>query len=388
MSTHTLRTPSYRIHKPSGQAVVTLDGRDIYLGRHGSQASRTEFDRLLAEWLSNGRRLPTPIVDATSDLTVNELLIAYLSHVDSYYVKNGKPTKEPANIRLAIRPLRRLYGSTLAKEFGPKGLKAVRQATIDADICRSEVNRRTGRVVRAFKWAVGEGMIPPSVHQALQVVPGLRRGRTDVRESEPIKPVPEAFVDAVRPHVARQVWAMIELERLSGMRPGEVCSMRTIDIDRTVSVWIYTPESHKTEHHGRERRIYLGPKAQEILRPWLKTELTAYLFSPAEAEAERRAEQRKNRKTRVQPSQQNRRKRKPQKTTGERYSVDSYRRAIEYGIKRANRLAKKSGGQSIRALASASTSPQRGDSAPSGVRPGRYPGSFGPFQPGCHGGLR
>src|SRR5262249_42641764 len=24
------RTPSYRLHKPSGQAVVTLDGRDIY----------------------------------------------------------------------------------------------------------------------------------------------------------------------------------------------------------------------------------------------------------------------------------------------------------------------------------------------------------------------
>jgi hypothetical protein len=27
------RIPSYREHKPSGQAVVTLNGRDHYLGR-------------------------------------------------------------------------------------------------------------------------------------------------------------------------------------------------------------------------------------------------------------------------------------------------------------------------------------------------------------------
>ncbi len=205
-----------------------------------------------------------------------------------YYVKNGKPTTEPVNIRLAIRPLRQLYGHTLAREFGPLRLKTVRQAMIDSGLCRSEINKRVRHVLRAFKWAVGEEMVPPSLHHGLKAVPGLRRGRADVRESEPVRPVPDAFVDAIRPHVSRQVWAMVELQRLSGMRPGEVCSMRTIDVDTSGRVWIYTPESHKTEHHGRERRIYLGPKAQEILRPWLRPELTAYLFSPAEAEAERR----------------------------------------------------------------------------------------------------
>ena len=45
-----VRTPSYRLHKPTGQAVVTLDGRDLYLGRHGSPESRTEYDRLVTEW--------------------------------------------------------------------------------------------------------------------------------------------------------------------------------------------------------------------------------------------------------------------------------------------------------------------------------------------------
>jgi integrase len=85
-------------------------------------------------------------------------------------------------------------------------------------------------------------------------------------------------------HVARQVWVMVELQRLTGMRPGEVCNMRTIDIDTSGRVWTYSPERHKTEHHGKVRRIYLGPTAQDILRPWLRTELKAYLFSPAEAQ--------------------------------------------------------------------------------------------------------
>jgi integrase len=276
-----------------------------------------------------------------ADLTINEMLLAYLTHADSYYVKNGKPTTEPVNIRLALRPLRQLYGHTPAREFGPLRLKAVRQAMIDAGLCRSEINKRVRHLLRAFKWAGGEEMVPPSLHHGLKAVPGLRRGRSDVRESEPVRPVPDAFVDAIRPHVSRQVSAMVQLQRLTGMRPGEVCSMRTIDVDTSGRVWIYTPESHKTEHHGRKRRIYLGPAAQENLRPWLRPELTAYLFQPREAEAERRAEQRRNRVSRVQPSQQYRRKRRPRKAPGQRYNAGTYRQAIEYGIAKANAEAKR-----------------------------------------------
>jgi hypothetical protein len=55
-----VRTPSYRLHKPSGQAVVTIAGKDFYLGRFGDPASKAEYDRLIAEWLTNGRRLPCP----------------------------------------------------------------------------------------------------------------------------------------------------------------------------------------------------------------------------------------------------------------------------------------------------------------------------------------
>jgi integrase len=293
-----LRAASYRHHKPSGQAVVTLDGRDFYLGKFGTTESRAEYDRLLDEWLANGRRLPAAASGKGADTTINELILAYLHLADAYYVKNGKPTTEPVDIRLALRPLRRLYGDTLAIDFGPLALKTVRQSMIESGLCRSEVNKRIRHVVRAIKWAVGEEIVPPSVHHGLRAVSGLRRGRADVRESEPVKPVPDAFVDAIRPHVSRQVWAMIQLQSLSGMRPGEVCIMRSCDLDTTGRVWAYRPESHRTEHHGRERRIHLGPQAQEILLPWLRAELA---WIPTEGELPNKMP-RTYKRTRIAPS--------------------------------------------------------------------------------------
>ena len=331
------RTPSYRLHKPTGLAVVTLDGRDFYLGGHGSPESRAEYDRMVAEWLINGRRLVAPATGGNpgSDLTVNEMVLAYLGYADGYYVKRGRPTVEPGNIRLALRPLRKLYGHTMAREFGPLSLKAVRRAMVEGGLCRLEINRRIGRVVRAFKWGVSEEMIPPSVHQALQTVPGLRHGRSEVRESEPVRPVPEASIEAIGPHVCRQVWAMVQLQTLTGMRPGEVTTMRACDLDIGGNVWAYVPETHKTEHRGRERRIYLGPQVQKLLRPWLAQRPSGYLFSPADATAERMAGLRQRRKTPVQPSQRSRAKARPSKSPGDRYSVESYRRAVSAGCAKA-----------------------------------------------------
>ena len=66
-------TPSYRLHKPSGQAVVTLSGKDHYLGRFGSPESRDAYDRLLAEWLANSRRPAPPPDDGIGFVPMNEL---------------------------------------------------------------------------------------------------------------------------------------------------------------------------------------------------------------------------------------------------------------------------------------------------------------------------
>ena len=38
--------PSYRLHKPSGCGVVTLNDRDVSLGRFNTAESRAKYDRL------------------------------------------------------------------------------------------------------------------------------------------------------------------------------------------------------------------------------------------------------------------------------------------------------------------------------------------------------
>ncbi len=62
---------------------------------------------------------------------------------------------------------------------------------------------------------------------------------------------------------------MVRFQRLTGCRPIEVCLVRPCDVDTSGQVWVFRPESHKTEHHGRDRTICIGPKAQDILRKYL-----------------------------------------------------------------------------------------------------------------------
>ena len=337
MSAAPTRTPSYRLHKPTGQAVVTLGSRDIYLGKHGSPESHQRYDQLIVEWISKGR--PRRVVDQSGsvpvDLTITEIMVVYLKFADGYYRKGDSPSPEVDNIRHALRPLRRLYGHTPAKEFGPLALKAVREEMIANELCRNQINQRLGRIVRLFKWAVSEELVPASVHQALRTVSGLKRGRSEARESVPVQPVSDQQVEAVRPYVSRQVAAMVELLRLTGMRPGEVCLMRGSDIERSHQVWIYKPHDHKTAYRGKSRTIALGPKAQQVLQAWFQSDPTAYLFSPAEAVAERRAQQRLARATKVQPSQSSRSKTNPQRKPGNRYTTRSLHHAIRYGCTRA-----------------------------------------------------
>jgi hypothetical protein len=172
--------PSYRHYKPKNLAVVRISGNDHYLGKYDSPESHEKYDRLIAEWLGNGR-LPTP--DPTrsgakeTKVSVNEIILAYWQFAKHHYAGDGKPTKELACMRDALRPVRQLYGHTPASEFGPKALKTVRRHMIQSGLSRGMVNHRVSRIKRTFKWAVAEELIPPSVFHGLQAVAGLRFGQ-------------------------------------------------------------------------------------------------------------------------------------------------------------------------------------------------------------------
>jgi integrase len=63
--------------------------------------------------------------------------------------------------------------------------------------------------------------------------------------------------------------------------------------------------------------------------------MEAFLFQPAEAEAERKAEMRRNRKSKVPPSQQDRSKPNPRKRPGERFDTRAYTHSIARGCRKA-----------------------------------------------------
>jgi len=337
------RTPSYRLHRPSGRAVVTLNGKDHYLGKHGTPESREAYDRLVAEWLAQGRQPLQPLAPDDGP-TIDDVLLAYWQHASAYYRKRtGEPTKEQGNLRLVLRRLRHLYGRTPAARFDSLALEALRDAMIRDGLCRTRINKDTDRVKRLFRWAATKRLVPVSVCQLLGTVAGLRAGRTAAKERDPVKPVADEHVRATLPCLSPQVAAMIQLQRLTGMRPGEVTLIRGTDVDRSGDIWLYRPGSdrgphgaHKTAWRERDRVIPQGPKAQAVLRPWLRADPAEYLFQPREARAAYNAQRRARRKSKVPPSQQQRTpKKNPKKQPGDRYRDSSYAQAVAKGCRKA-----------------------------------------------------
>ena len=210
----TTRIPKYRLHKGSGQALVQINGERVYLGKHGSAESKEKYQRIIAEWLVSVSEpkqddVTSPATVIRHDLPINEMLLAYLKFAEGYYAKDGEPTKEFVCMKHALRTLLKLYGTTRVRDFGPLALKAVREHMITEGLSRGVVNHRVNRIKRVFKWAVSEELIPAGVHEGLRSVAGLRHGRTEAREAEPVKPVDDAVVDATLPFVPPQIAAMI-----------------------------------------------------------------------------------------------------------------------------------------------------------------------------------
>ncbi len=209
------RVPPFRHHKASGQGFVELGGRRFYLGRYGFSEPRRRYHQIITEWLASGRQLPV----APEEITVVELIARSWQHACGYYVKpTGEATSEVNSIRQALRPLKELYGHTRATSFGPLDLRAVRQKMMDRGWCRTSVNKAVARIKRVFRWAAEYELVRGSVYHDLQAVSGLRRGRSPARESLPVRPVPQEHIDAIRPFVSDQLWALVRLQLLTAAR--------------------------------------------------------------------------------------------------------------------------------------------------------------------------
>ena len=312
------RPPKLCRHKSSNRAYVRINGKQIFLGPWDSPKAKRRYHEILRDWAEFGGVMPKQ-----DDITVAEVVNAYWKYAKAEYVDtHGKPTSHLECIRYSLIPLLDLYGDILAKDFGPKALRNVRQTWLEAGNARKTCNARTGDIKRCFKWAASHEIIPASVHETLNTVEGLRRGKGG-RETAPVKPVPMEHVEAAKACAPAPIRALIELQVLTAARPGELLRLRPMDIDTSGDPWTVRPEHHKTAHRGRERVILLGPKAQAVVKPFMLRAPDAYMFSPKEAVAERAAKAKTHRRPGQQPNPK-----KTDRTVGDCYDKDSYRRAV------------------------------------------------------------
>ena len=240
--------------KPKNLARVRIPGNDgrpriVYLGPWGSEEARQRYEQLITEFLS---RQDHPEIVA---VTINRLCVAYLEWAETYYLKDGATTAEVGGIKSALRPLVHIYGRQIVAEFGPMKLNRCRDAMIERGWLRNTINRNIKRIVRMLRWGVEYEWVPPHVLHACEAVRNLQAGRCgDIPEGDPVEPVDIDHVEAIKLFVSRQVWAMIQLQLATGMRPQEVRTIRWCDIDPSADVWCYVPRTHKMKHKNRHRR--------------------------------------------------------------------------------------------------------------------------------------
>lgn len=283
-------------------------------------------------------------------ITLAMLVSKFLEYADSRY-RGGKTVK---NLAYSIRAVLDLYRNDPAEAFGPKKLQEVRLLMARQGRTRQGINMAAGYIRQMFKWAVGQELVKPDQLVALTALAPLRYGAVNAPESPAREAVAKELVDATLPYLSPTVATMVRVQMFTGMRPAEVCKLSIGDIDRTKpDVWVYRPADHKMAHLGRTRLVPFVKDVIDLLEPYLRADGKP-IFSPSETRQAWEAEKRAKRKTKVQPSQEDRRVLIPMIFAGDQYTTVSYRRAITRGCKRAG--VKPWGPNQIRKLAAQITS--------------------------------
>lgn len=276
--------------------------------------------------------------------TTYDLLNLYLEHARTFYVKAGKPTRvydTARRVRDLLAPA--MLGHLPPAAFGAPELLRWQTFLQAMGFGLTTINNYTGALRCVFRWAITQGLYTGAKLLDLRAVADLRRGRSLVQGMDPPTPptrrlpVPDDVFARTIACAPTIVARMAELQRITGMRPKEVCALRachvTLTTDPTVRVYHVPPEANKLDHEDAVRNVMLGPRALALLAPLWPADPTAFVFDPRLAVAERAERGRLTRK----PGGSGNRKphRQHPHPPSDHYTTTTYRRAIERACIRA-----------------------------------------------------
>jgi integrase len=325
-----MKIPIRRLHKPTGHDRCRFNGKEYWFGKHGSPDSDRRYSAWVAELLAGH---PDPPSKPRPLVQVNDLTVAFLEMARRKY-SGG----EFHNLRQAARMLLKSHRETRVDDFGPRALLGVRTSMVLAGWPRQRINDQVNRIRRMFRWGVSQELVHVHTALALREMLPLRQGEAVCgllpRESAPVRPADPSQVEQILPQLVPQLADMLRLHTIVGMRPGDLVKMRPGDVDQSdKQVWVYRPDSHKTAWRGKHLAYAIGPKAQEILKPYLNREFDEYCFQPAVTILQRREIRDAKRKTKRTKQAIERLSKNPP-AVAECYTSNSYRLAIVRAAKR------------------------------------------------------
>ncbi len=233
--------------------------------------------RARLERQAGGECAATPAV-----MSVRTLVRRFMAWAPGHYAPRDGRNNEVRSLEYAVRPVLLIYGDLPAAHFGPVQLAAVQGWLCEQGSSRSTVLARVRKIRRIWRWAVGRGLLPPSILPGLAAVepPGAeqaqRRPRVQAVTMEQVEAT-LAWLEGPRTGLlSNPLPSMIRVQLLTGMRPGEICAMEGRYVQQRagtngtpsppVITWTYSPHSHKTAWRGAEHVIPLGPRVQDLIR--------------------------------------------------------------------------------------------------------------------------
>ena len=338
-----------------GRAYSWHKGKRHYFGKWGTREAKSAYKRFCAKLVlgepvvppANNKDSPhvqssgySPPKNADGGMPVVVLADEFLK----YHTPRLHKT-DLWHFKRVIGFLVEVHGGLSVDDFSPKKLRNVRDQIIRyGKISRKKINQYTTMLVRIFAWGVEEEWVDEKVAGALKFVKHLPEGEPGTFDHPEREDVPFIVIEATLKWCCPTIAAMIQTQYLLGLRPDELCRMTVGSINRTKApdLWYYDLDYHKTRKHIGKKEIPLSKAVQALIAPFLiGKEHNQAVFSPIQAQAERNAEKRANRKVKkITPSRAARdaaRAENPAKRIGEFYNPHSYRTAVLHAIRKGNK---------------------------------------------------